>query len=313
MNRSSLFTSAVRWQGQHLLGVLGGLLGLAAVLVGQAQASPMTRAKSQAMRAQAVEQAQQDVRLKQTLEGVGIDEKLGERVAIESFQFRDEENRVVPLSQYFQKGKPVIVSLAYYQCPTLCTFVLTGLVRTLRQLQHWVPGKEFEVVNVSISPKETAELAAAKKKTYLSELGKPGAEAGMHFLTGEETQIQGLAKALGFKYRWVPEENQYAHGAAVYVLTPEGRISRILYGIEYGEQNLRLALLEASNGKIGTVIDRLILFCYRYDATTRTYSIVLTRVMQAGSAAMIFVLGGFLAAFWLRQRKFPEPENPPPA
>jgi protein SCO1/2 len=273
----------------------------------------MTRAKSQAIRAQAAAQAQQDQQLKATLTDIGIDEKLGAQVPVQELRFRDEQNQGVTLGQYFQKGKPVILSLAYYECPTLCTFVLTGLVRTLRQLQHWLPGTEFEVVNVSVNPRETAELATAKKKTYLAELGKPAAERGMHFLTGDEGQIQKLAASLGYKYRYIPEEKQYAHAAAVYVLTPEARISRILYGIEYGEQNLRLALLEASNGKIGTVIDRLILFCYRYDATTRTYSIVLTRVMQAGSAGMIFVFGGFLSAFWLRQRKLPEPENPPHA
>jgi protein SCO1/2 len=216
-------------------------------------------------------------------------------------KFRDESNQEVQLSRYFNHGKPVIVVFAYYECPSLCTLVLNGLVDSLKKLE-WVPGKQFEVVTVSINPKDKPELAKLKKEAYLGEYGIPEAAAGWHFLTGEEAQIKQFTDAVGFAYKWDAEEKQYAHGAAIYALTPDGRISRYLYGIEFRPRDMKLALLEASNGKIGTVIERLLLFCYRYDPKTRKYSVYLTKVMQTGSAGTILIFGGYLALFWRKQR-----------
>ena len=161
----------------------------------------------------------------------------------------------------------------------------------------------FDVVTVSIDPRETPELARAKKAAYIEALGKSEAAAGWHFLTGEESQIRALAQAVGFGYKWIAEDKQFAHSAAIYVTTPDGRLSRYLYGIEYKPKDLKLALLEASNGKIGTVIDRLLLFCYRYNPQTHKYSVYFAQLMRAGGAGTVVVFGGYMAMFWRRQRR----------
>lgn len=225
--------------------------------------------------------------------GIGITEKLGESVDL-NLQFTNELGQTVRLGDYFTEKKPVIISLAYYECPMLCGIVLNGVVDGLKGMD-WTPGKEFTVINVSIDPKEKFDLAAAKKKNLLEALGKPEAAAGWHFLTGDENPIKTLATQLGFGYRWDEKEKQYAHGAGIFVLTPEGKLSRILYGIQYRPSDLRLSLLEASSGKIGTIIDRLILFCYAYNPVTRQYSMMLTRVMQIGAIVTTLLLGAFIA------------------
>ncbi|MBC7693279.1 MAG: SCO family protein [Methylotenera sp.] len=236
------------------------------------------------------------------LKDVGIFEKLGKTVSIRDLTFKDESGATVSLSKYFNAKKPVLLSLVYYECPNLCTFVLNGLVNSLKTFP-WTPGKEFEIVSVSINPKDTPELATRKKAAYLQALSRPEAAAGWHFLTGEESLIKKLASEVGFGYRYDKNEGQFAHSAALFVLTPEGKISRYLYGIEYPQKDLRLALVEASQGQVGTVVDRFLLFCYRYDPQTRKYSMVLTNVMQAGAAGTTVLFGGYLAVFWTRQRK----------
>jgi len=240
--------------------------------------------------------------LPENLKDVQIEDRLGNQVEIQGLQFRDEAGNSVPLSTYFNRGRPVVLALVYYECPNLCTLVLSGLLETLKAFD-WVPGEKFEVLSVSINPKETAELATTKKNNYLKEYGKPEAAKGWHFLTGEEEQIRALADQVGFRYKYVEEEQQYAHGAALFVLTPDGRLSRTLYGIQYAPKDFKLALLEASEGKIGTVVERFLLFCYSYDPVTRKYSVTLTRVMQAGGLASTLLFGGYLAIFWYRQRR----------
>ena len=240
--------------------------------------------------------------LPQQLQGVGITEHLGDSILVQDLKFKNESGSEVLLSSYFNRSKPVVMVLAYYECPNLCTFVLNGLVDSLKGLD-WAPGQKFDIVTVSIDHRETSELAAKKKAAYLKSYGKPEAGAGWHFLTGQEDQIKKLADALGYGFKWDSEEKQYAHSAAIFALTPDGRISRYLYGIEYKPTDLKLALLEASNGKIGSVIERLLLFCYRYDAKTRKYSIYLTRLMQASGAGTVLVFGSYLVLFWRRQRR----------
>lgn len=236
------------------------------------------------------------------LKEVGVTEHLGESLPISEFQLRDESGNSVRLSDYFKKGRPVLITPVYYGCPNLCNFVLNGLTQTLKDLD-WTPGKQFEIVSFSINPNENAQLATRKKEAYLESYGRPQAKEGWHFLTGDESQVKRLASLLGFGYKWDPQEKQYAHGAALMVLTPEGKLSRYLYGIEYKQKDLRLALLEASNGKIGNAVDRFLLFCFRYDPQTRKYSLYLTRIMQAGCAASMVIMGAYLMVFWRRQRK----------
>ena len=242
------------------------------------------------------------VEVPKELEGAGITEKLGSVVPLSEITLRDEKGGAVALSTLVRPGKPLVLALAYYECPNLCTLVLTGLMESLKTFQ-WSPGSEFDVLTVSINPKEGPELAQAKKSNYLKALGKQIPETGWRFLTGDEAQVKRLADAVGFGYRWDAESEQYAHSAAIFVLTPEGVLSRILYGVQYVGQDLKLALVEASKGKVGSVVDRILLFCYRYDPVTRKYSLVLTRVMQLACAGMILVVGVYLSLFWLKQRR----------
>jgi protein SCO1/2 len=237
------------------------------------------------------------------LKGASIVEKPGASVLLDDLSFKDEDGQAVPLKKFFNQGnKPVVLALAYYECPNLCTFVLNGITDALKGLD-WVPGQQFELVTVSIDHREKPELAKAKKAAYLANLGKPQAAAGWHFLTGDEKSIRKLADSVGFGYKWVEQDQQYAHSAALFAITPDGRVSRTLYGIEYKPKDVKLALLEASGGKIGTVIDRLMLFCYRYNPQTHKYSVYLTQVMQAGGAGTVLIFGGYLAVFWNRQRR----------
>lgn len=223
------------------------------------------------------------------LEGIGIDEKAGAPISLD-LEFTGEAGERTPLKKFFDGKKPVILSLAYYSCPTLCGFIFNGVVTGLKNLA-WSSGKEFEWVNVSIDPKETPELAAAKKQNYLAEYGRSGAEKGWHFLTGDEADIQKLASEVGFHYRYDAEEKQYAHAAGIFIVSPEGKLSRTLYGIDYPARDLRLALTEASQGKIGSVVDRLMLFCYRYDPKAKRYSLYAANLMRAGGVLTVLGLG----------------------
>lgn len=234
------------------------------------------------------------------LQDVGIKEHLGSKISVGSLHFKNEKGETVALSSFFSSHRPVLLTLVYFECPNLCNLVLNGLVKSLQDLE-WQPGKQFDIVAVSINPSEKPELAAAKKEAYVKLYGKPESAAGWHFLTGDEAQIRQLASEVGFLYK--KDGAEYAHAAAMYALTPEGKISRYLYGIEFKPTDLKMALLEASNGKIGTVIDRILLFCYHYDPVTRKYSIYLTRVMSGGMAGTAVFFGAYLAVFWNRERR----------
>lgn len=235
------------------------------------------------------------------MQDVKIEEKLGNTVDIQNLRFNNEAGESVTLSQFFHQKRPVLLSLVYYECPSLCNFVLNGLNEAMQGFD-WNIGEKFDVVHVSINPKENAELARKKKASYVKALGKPGAEKGWHFLTGSEDQIQKLANQVGFKYKYDPISKEYAHGAAQIVLTPEGKISRYLYGISYAKTDLRLALLEASNGRIGNMVDRFVMLCYRYDPHSRGYGLYAFRLIQMGSLFMIAAVGMYLALFWRKQR-----------
>lgn len=236
------------------------------------------------------------------LREIGIKEKLGAQLEISQLSFLNEFGQPVVLGDFFRKGKPVILTLVYYECPNICNFLLSGFLTSLKKLD-WSVGNEFEVVTVSINPKELPKLAQGKKAAYIRDYGRSSGDAGWHFLTGEESQIRKLAAQVGFGYKYDEQEKQYAHSAVIFALTPEGRLSRYLYGVEFFVKDLKLALLEASNGKIGSVVDQLLLFCYRYDPHTRKYSVYLSRLMQAGCGTTLLLFGAYLGVFWRRQRK----------
>jgi len=227
------------------------------------------------------------------LRDVGLDQRLNQPIPL-YLEFRDDEGRAIQLSSYFGQ-KPVILAMVYYQCPMLCTQILNGLVTSLRGMSL-ESGKDFEVVAVSIDPTERPELASRKKQEYLRRYAKSA--AGWHFLTGQEAQIKGLARAVGFRYAYDPRTRQYAHVSAILVLTPDGRLSRYFYGIEYAPRDLRLGLVEASQNKIGSPVDQLLLYCYHYDPKTGKYSAAVLNVVRLGSVLTLTILGAILFVFW---------------
>lgn len=231
---------------------------------------------------------------------VGLDQRLNEQLPLD-LSFRDETGKPVYLRDYFGE-KPVVLALVYYQCPMLCTLVLNGLLRSLRALS-FTAGTEFTVVTVSFDPRETSALAATKKAAYLQDYARPGAETGWHFLTGEEPAIQQLTQAVGFRYVYDAKADQYAHASGIIVLTPQGRIARYFYGVEYAPRDLRLGLVEASANKIGSPVDQLLLLCYHYDPATGKYGVLITNVIRLAGVATVLGLGTFMLVMFRRERQ----------
>jgi protein SCO1/2 len=219
------------------------------------------------------------------LKQVGIEQRLNNQVPLD-LGFRDESGREVRLGDYFRNDKPVLLTLVYYECPMLCNQVLNGVVGTLGAVT-FTPGKEFEVVTVSFDPREGPELAAKKKETYLKRYRRENAGLGWHFLTGDKASIDALAESVGFRYVWDEESKQFAHASAIMVLTPQGRLSHYFYGVEYSPKDLRLALVEASEGRIGSPVDALILYCYHYDPATGKFAPVMAVLRVAGVLTVI--------------------------
>jgi len=237
------------------------------------------------------------------LEGIDIQDHSGTIVPAD-VALVDEAGNAVQLGDFLGHGRPVAVQLAYFQCPMLCTLVLNAFVTGAKPLS-WVPGRDYDVVTVSFDPRDTPQLAAEKKATYVASLGKPGSEAGWHFLTGTESEVRRLADALGFKYRWVPDQKEFAHAAGMFVLTPQGKVSRTLYGVEFPTKDLRLSLVEAGEGKLGSPLDKVLLYCFQYDAKAHKYVMVAMNVMKVGGLLTMLALGGFLALLWSRERHRP--------
>jgi len=228
------------------------------------------------------------------LKDVGVDQKLNSSIPLD-LTFRDEHGNRVALGQYFH-GKPVILTLVYYNCPMLCTQVLNGLDRSLEQVPMSI-GRDFEVVTVSIDPTDEPSLAEAKQAVYVGMYNRPGAATGWHFLTGEGPAIAQLTRAVGFRYAYDPDSKQYAHASVVMLLTPEGRLSRYIYGVSYPARDMRLGLVDASGGKIGSPVDQVLLFCYHYDPHTGKYGLLISRVLKLLGLATILTGGVFL--IWL--------------
>jgi protein SCO1 len=232
---------------------------------------------------------------------VGIDEHLGEQIPLDAV-FKDETGKEVTLGSYFSPGKPVLLNFAYYKCPMLCNMVLNGMLEGMKQIS-WNAGNEYQVVTISIDSRETPDLAAAKKVAHIEALGKPEAAAGWHFLTGEEKQIRKVAAAIGFKYQFVPATNDFAHAAGVYTISPVGKISRYLYGVQFKKKDLRLALLDASEGKALSIGDKLVLFCYRYDANAKGYVLFARNFMKGGGVVVVVCLGLLMVGLWRKEFK----------
>jgi protein SCO1/2 len=236
----------------------------------------------------------------QILRNVAIVQRLDRPLPLD-LPFRDESGNTVRLRDYFGK-RPVVLVLAYYNCPMLCTEVLNGLTAAMRVLT-FDAGRDFEVVTVSFDPRDTPSDARAKKVPYVARYGRPTGAAGWHFLTGAPASIASLTQAVGFRYAWDERLGQFAHASAIYVATPDGRLSRYFYGIEYAPRDLRLALVEASLGKIGTPVDQLLLYCYHYDPAAGRYGAVVMNMVRVAGVAAVLLLTTFLTVMWRRDRR----------
>jgi protein SCO1/2 len=229
------------------------------------------------------------------LENVGIEQHLDAQVPAD-LTFHDETGKSVKLGDYFGH-KPLILNLVYYNCTMLCGEALAGLASAMRLIKFDV-GNEFDVVTVSFDPRETPAMAAAKKKDYVARYGRANAAAGWHFLTGQPESINALTKAVGFQYQYDAKTNQYAHATAIMVLTPQGRISRYFYGVDFPPKDLRMGLVEASQGKIGNTVDAVLLFCYHYDPETGKYGAMVANILRLAAGATILILGTMFFILW---------------
>ena len=245
--------------------------------------------------------AQRTEPLPADLEAIGVTQNLDAQLPLD-LEFVDDEGRTVTLGSYFDSDRPVLLSLVYYECPMLCTLVLDGMVRAMEEMD-WIPGDQFEVVTVSIDPEETTQLAQQKKSNYLRSYGKAEAAKGWHFLTGDEDAISRLADTVGFRYSYLEENDEFAHPAVLFILTPDGKVSRYLFGVQHDPQTLRLSLVEASEGGIGSPVDKFLLYCYRYDPAEGTYAPVAMQLMRVGGGFTIAILGTVLLTFWLREAR----------
>ena len=230
---------------------------------------------------------------------VKIDQNLGAKVPLD-LTFRDEQGQTVKLADVFAKGKPVLFSLVYYKCPGLCTMTLSGMSRSFKPLE-FTPGKEFEVVTVSFDPTEGPQLAAEKKANYVKEYGRPEAAAGWHFWTGDKQNVDALCQAVGFHYAYDEQTKQYAHATALMLATPQGVLSRYFYGMEYSARDLRLGIVEASDGKVGSLNDSVQLLCFQYNPHTGKYSWTILRVLKIFGTVVMVAIGSFLVLMFRRE------------
>jgi protein SCO1/2 len=236
------------------------------------------------------------------LQNVGIEQHLDGQVPPD-LAFVDDTGGPVKLGDYYGK-KPLILNLVYYNCTMLCGEALAGLTGSMKMVKFDL-GNEFDVVTVSFNPQETPAIAAAKKQEYLKRYGRPGAASGWHFLTGPVESIDALTKAVGFQYQYDPKLNQYAHATAIMVLTPQGRISRYFYGVDFPPKDLRMGLVEASQGRIGNAVDQVLLYCYHYDPATGKYGAIVNNILRLGAGLTILILGGLLCMLFRLEKAAP--------
>jgi len=235
------------------------------------------------------------------LEGVGVEEHLGDTIPMD-LAFTDHFGNTVTLDKYFDGEKPVVLTLSYYTCPMLCPMILNGLATTADSL-NWSPGNDYRIVSVSINPRETPDLAKATREKFAGQMPVPLTSTGWMFHVGKEENIRKLADAVGFQYKYVEANQQYAHPAVYFILSPAGKITRYLYGINQKKKDVRLALVEASEGKIGNVMDKVLLYCCQFDPEAGTYTTEANRVMNLAAATTALLMGSVLGVFWWRERR----------
>jgi len=241
--------------------------------------------------------------LPETLKKVGIEQRLGETLPLETV-FKDENGREVKLGEYFSNGRPVVLALVYYECPMLCNQVLNGLTGSMKGVTLDA-GKDFDVVAISFDARENdkPELAKNKKASYIERYGRPGTEAGFHFLTGTQESIDAVTKTAGFSYEWDEKSKQFAHASAVIIANPNGKLSRYLYGIDYSPKDLKFGIIDSAENKVGSAADQLLLYCYHYDPSTGKYGFAVLRAMRIGGIATILGMGLMGFVFWRRNKK----------
>jgi protein SCO1/2 len=227
--------------------------------------------------------------------GVGIDQKLNAAVPLDT-TFVDESGATVPLRKFFH-GKPVLLAPVYYECPMLCSQILSGVVAALRPLSL-KPGRDFEIVAISFDPRDTPQIARDKRDHYAHSYSSSGGVEGWHFLTGTQPSIHAVMNAIGFRYRWDAAEKIFVHASGVMLITPEGRVGRYLYGVDYEPKDMKLGLIEASHEQIGSPVDQVLLFCYHYDPKTGKYGAAVINLMRGAAVLTLLVLGGGMALFW---------------
>ncbi len=239
--------------------------------------------------------------LPSALKEVGIEQKLGNQLPLDA-EFKNEDGQIVKLGEYFKKDKPVILALVYYECPMLCNEVLNGLTGSLKGIS-FDAGKEFDVVAISFDARENEkpELAKNKKESYLKRYGRENAADGFHFLTGTQDQIDKVTDAAGFKYRWDERSEQFAHAGGIMIATPDGKLARYFYGIDYAPQDLKFGIIESSEGRIGNPAEQLYLYCYHYDPETGSYGLAILKIMRLAAVVTILAIAGML--FFFRRYK----------
>ena len=234
------------------------------------------------------------------LQSVGVDEHLGGQLDLD-LPFTDETGKTVPLRSFFSADKPVLMAMVYYTCPALCNYHLNALTEAMKTLK-WTSGKDFEVVAVSMNSKETPDVAGKKKHNYLELYGRHTGDSGWHFLVGNEQNVKKLADELGFRFHWMEDKQQFAHASVAYVVTPDGRISRYLHGLNIETNTLKLSLLEASSGKIGNVLEHVLLYCLKFDPEKSKYTLAAWNIMRIGGILMVVLLALFIIPVWWREQ-----------
>lgn len=235
------------------------------------------------------------------LKDVGITEQLGQSLDL-SLLVKNEKGETVPLATFFDGKKPVLFSLIYFNCPGLCNFHLNGVTDALKKLE-WNAGENFDVVALSFDSKETAEVALKKKENYLKVYSRIGTENGWHFLTADAETVKKITEKVGFQYKWDEQAKEWAHASAAIVMTPNGKITRYLHGILFEPRDLKLAMIDAVDGKVATIKEKLVWYCYKYDPHTSKYALAATQVMKLGGGAFVLLMAAVLVPFWLRSRK----------
>jgi len=241
--------------------------------------------------------------LPEQLQKVGIEQRLGEQLPLEA-KFKNEDGKEIALGDLFKSGRPVVLALVYYECPMLCNQVLNGLSGSMKGISL-DPGKDYDIVAISFDARENDKpgLAKNKKAAYLERYGRANADKGWHFLTGSQASIDAITKAAGFSYRWDEKSNQFAHAGGVMVVTPQGKMSRYFYGIDYSPRDLKLGLIDSAENKVGSAADKLLLYCYHYDPATGKYGLAILSVIRLGAVLTLLGMGAVGFAFWRRNKK----------